>query len=149
MTNYILPMLYFVFAGVLGSLSVVLKKKHTSFPDFRVGYHNKKIMENKEKWDYANNTSGNLCALFAAGSIFVSAILYLLKAKISTTIIIFDYKVTITNLQSAPLFGSARGRVGSFGINQDYSYEYKIYVHKKDFEQAAYLLQKLRESTKE
>ena len=46
MTNYILPMLYFVFAGVLGSLSVVLKKKHTSFPDFRVGYHNKKIMEN-------------------------------------------------------------------------------------------------------
>ena len=60
-----------------------------------------------------------------------------------------DYKVTITNLQSAPLFGSARGRVGSFGSNPDYSYEYKIYVHKKDFEQAAYLLQKLRESTKE
>ena len=51
-----------------------------------------------------------------------------------------DYKVTITNLQSAPLFGSARGRVGSFGINQDYSYEYKIYVHKKDFEKAASLV---------
>ena len=39
-------MLYIVFAFILGILSVVLKKKHTQFPDFRVGYHNKKIMEN-------------------------------------------------------------------------------------------------------
>lgn len=42
MTNFFLSMLYIVFACVLGILSVVLKKKHTQFPDFRVGYHNKK-----------------------------------------------------------------------------------------------------------
>ena len=53
MGKFFLFMLYIVFAFILGILSVVLKKKHTQFPDFRVGYHNKKIMENKENWDYA------------------------------------------------------------------------------------------------
>ena len=48
MGKFFLFMLYIVFAFILGILSVVLKKKHTQFPDFRVGYHNKKIMENKE-----------------------------------------------------------------------------------------------------
>ena len=95
MTNFFLLMLYIVFACILGILSVVLKKGHTQFPDFRVGYHNKKIMENKEKWDHANKVAGNLCALFAVGSIVVSAILYLLKANISTTMIIFFiYSIT-------------------------------------------------------
>lgn len=51
-----------------------------------------------------------------------------------------DYTVKTTNLQTAPIVGSSRGRVGSFGINQNYSYEYKIYVHKKDLERAAYLI---------
>ena len=39
----------------------------------------KKIMENKENWDYANNVAGNLCALFAVIGIIVSVILYLLE----------------------------------------------------------------------
>ena len=86
MGKFFLFMLYIVFAFILGILSVVLKKKHTQFPDFRVGYHNKKIMENKEKWDYANNVAGNLCALFAVIGIIVSAILYLLKANMNITI---------------------------------------------------------------
>ena len=47
MGKFFLLMLYIVFAFILGILSVVLKKKHTQFLDFRVGYHNKKIMENK------------------------------------------------------------------------------------------------------
>ncbi len=82
-------LLYVVFALILGGLSVVLKKKHTQFPDFRVGYHNKKIMENKENWDYANSVAGNLCALFAVIGIIVSVILFLFQANINTTIIIF------------------------------------------------------------
>ena len=87
--NEVNDKLEFVFAFILGILSVVLKKKHTQFPDFRVGYHNKKIMENKENWDYANNVAGNLCALFAVIGIIVSVILYLLKANMNITIIIF------------------------------------------------------------
>ncbi|MBM6750954.1 hypothetical protein H6A65_05505 [Mediterraneibacter glycyrrhizinilyticus] len=51
-----------------------------------------------------------------------------------------DYTVKTTNLQTAPLLGSRRGRTGSFGIKTDNSYEYKIYVHKKDFEKAVFLI---------
>lgn len=51
-----------------------------------------------------------------------------------------DYTVKTVNLQSAPILGSRRAQIGSLGINPDYSYEYKIYVHKKDYEKAAGLI---------
>lgn len=51
-----------------------------------------------------------------------------------------DYTVKTTNLQAAPVVGNQRGRTGNFGINQYYSYEYKIYVHKNDFERAVSLI---------
>lgn len=51
-----------------------------------------------------------------------------------------DYTVKTTNFQAAPILGNRRGQIGSLGLNQNYSYEYKIYVHKKDFEKAAYLI---------
>lgn len=51
-----------------------------------------------------------------------------------------DYTIKVINLQSSSAFESKRGRFGSFGINQNYSYEYKIYVHKKDYEYACYLI---------
>lgn len=51
-----------------------------------------------------------------------------------------NYTVKVTNLQSASVVGSSRGRVGGFGINQNYSYEYKIYVHKKDYDTALRLI---------
>ena len=51
-----------------------------------------------------------------------------------------DYVIKTTNLQNAPVVGANRGRTGSFGINQDYSYEYKIFVHKKDYGRAKLLI---------
>jgi len=51
-----------------------------------------------------------------------------------------DYTIKVTNLQSASAVGNMRGRFGSFGINQDYSYEYKIYVHKQDYDYALKLI---------
>ena len=33
-----------------------------------------------------------------------------------------------------------RGKRGSFGINMDAAYEYIIYVHKKDYDQASFCL---------
>ena len=93
--NYVVLVLYIIFAFILGILAFVLKKKHSRFPDFRVGYHNKKIMENKETWEYANNVAGNLCALFAVIDMIVSVILYLIKTNIGTTIIVFFiYSIT-------------------------------------------------------
>ena len=50
------------------------------------------------------------------------------------------YFVKVVNLQSASVVGSSRSRVGSFGVNQRFSYEYKIYVHKKDYEKALRLI---------
>ena len=51
-----------------------------------------------------------------------------------------DYTTKVTNLQSPSVFENKRGRYGSFGINQNYSYEYKIYVHRKDFDYALSLI---------
>ena len=51
-----------------------------------------------------------------------------------------DYKVKTINLQSASVIGSSRARTGSYGINQNNSCEYKIYVHKKDYENALKLI---------
>ena len=51
-----------------------------------------------------------------------------------------EYTVKTTNLQSPTAIDSRRGITGSFGINQDYSYEYKIYVHKKDYDRAKWLI---------
>ncbi|MBH1941201.1 hypothetical protein I5677_09885 [Mobilitalea sibirica] len=36
--------------------------------------------------------------------------------------------------------GSNRGRYGTLGINHDFTYQYYIYVHKKDYERAKYIL---------
>ena len=47
-----------------------------------------------------------------------------------------DYTVRVINPQGA----RSRARYGSFGVNSDYSYEYKIYVHKKDYEYALKLI---------
>ena len=45
-----------------------------------------------------------------------------------------------TNIMNAQAFGSHRGHQGSLGINQDYAYEYRIYVHKKDYDKAVNLI---------
>ena len=51
-----------------------------------------------------------------------------------------DYTVKTKNLQNSGVLDSQRGHTGNMGINQDYSYEYKIYVQKKDYEAARGLI---------
>ena len=53
------------------------------------------------------------------------------------------YAVKVTNRQNAAILGSSRARTGSFGVNTDMSYEYKIYVHKKDYDQAMSLIKEI------
>ena len=50
------------------------------------------------------------------------------------------YTVKVTNRQTAAAIGSSRARSGSFGINQNFAYEYKIYVHKNDYDNALRLI---------
>ena len=49
-----------------------------------------------------------------------------------------DYQLKTTN----PTASMGAGRHSSFGINTDYAYEYKIYVHKKDYDYALHLIHK-------
>ena len=50
------------------------------------------------------------------------------------------YITKTTNLQSASFIGASRSRNGSFGIDQRFSYEYKIFVNKDDYNKAIQLV---------
>ena len=50
------------------------------------------------------------------------------------------YVRTINRMSPSPFAGGMRSRTGSFGQNMDLNYEYRIYVHKKDYENAKYLI---------
>ena len=89
MGEFFVRFLYIIFVFILGILAFIFKKKHSPFPDFRVGYHNKKIMESEEKWECANNVAGNLCALFAVIGIILFIISYFAKQNLSVTLIVF------------------------------------------------------------
>ena len=51
-----------------------------------------------------------------------------------------NYTVKTKNLQNSGALGIQRGYTGNMGIDQSHSYEYKIYVHKKDYEAARGLI---------
>lgn len=50
------------------------------------------------------------------------------------------YVTKTTNITNSHAVGSHRGHQGSLGVNSEHSYEYKIYVHRKDFEKASGLI---------
>lgn len=89
MTAFLLSGLYLTLSVVLGILAYTLKKKRTKFPDCRVGFHHKAIMESREKWEYGNRLAGNLCAVFSAVGIIIAAILYMVEAGTTVTISAF------------------------------------------------------------
>ena len=51
-----------------------------------------------------------------------------------------DYIVKVSDRQTSDIFASSRTRCGSFGVDQNSAYEYKIYVHKKDYDNAMRLM---------
>ena len=50
------------------------------------------------------------------------------------------YVIKTTNLQSSQFAGNRRGQFGTLGVNQQYTYEYRIFVHKNDYDKAAGLI---------
>ncbi|HZK28508.1 MAG TPA: hypothetical protein VFD00_13310 [Thermoclostridium sp.] len=48
----------------------------------------------------------------------------------------YSYKV----LNRSGQWSGRRSRRGTFGINMDYERQYAVYVHRKDFERAKYLV---------
>ncbi|MDR7870421.1 MAG: hypothetical protein RIN55_06165 [Tissierellaceae bacterium] len=52
------------------------------------------------------------------------------------------YVRTINRMSPSTFASGRRSRTGSYGQNMDLNYEYIIYVHKKDYEQAKYVINK-------
>ena len=50
-----------------------------------------------------------------------------------------DYRLKTINTTSSTMGGRRGGN--TFGVNMDYAYEYKIYVHKNDYDRALHLIQ--------
>jgi len=56
-----------------------------------------------------------------------------------------DYHIrTINRMSSSPFSGGTRSRAGSYGQKQELSYQYILYVHRKDFKNASMLVGKTR-----
>ena len=51
-----------------------------------------------------------------------------------------QYEFKTVNRTTSSGFDTSRGRVGSMGENMKYSYEYYIYVHRKNYNQAVFLI---------
>ena len=49
---------------------------------------------------------------------------------------------TINRMSPSPMAASSRARTGTFGQDTSTMYEYKIYVHKNDYEEAVHLIRK-------
>ena len=54
-----------------------------------------------------------------------------------------NYTVKVTNRQNTSLLGSIRAKAGSSGIKPKSAYEYKIYVHKDDYDTASKLIKQV------
>jgi len=52
------------------------------------------------------------------------------------------YIKTVNRMSPSPFSSGMRSRTGTFGQNMDLNYEYIIYVHKKDYEKATYVINK-------
>ncbi len=56
-----------------------------------------------------------------------------------------DYGIKVFNMQSGGAFCHRSGgrKSGAFGINQDFSYQYTIYVKRCDYEKACYVIRSI------
>lgn len=62
------------------------------------------------------------------------------KDKLSVANINYDYKIVNRNVASA--FDSSRSIVGSSIENQNIAYQYYLYVHKNDYDEAIFVISK-------
>lgn len=64
-----------------------------------------------------------------------------IRDKLSQSKIKYFVK-TVNRMSPSPFASGMRSRTGSFGQNLDLNYEYIIYVQKKDYEKARYIINK-------
>ena len=87
--NLFIYFLYGLEGIIFGVLGFVLKRKHSEFPDFRVGYHDERWMTDKDKWDYANRITGNICLVSCIAFVAAAVVLYCCKVPLGANLIVF------------------------------------------------------------
>ena len=94
MANLFICFLYVLEGVVFGILAFVLKRKRSEFPDFRVGYHDERWMTDKDRWNYANRVTGNICLVACIVFVAAAVILYCCKVALGTNLIVFCFVFT-------------------------------------------------------
>ena len=87
--NIFVLLVFIALAVIFGVLAFLLKYKHSEFPDFRVGYHAEKFMTDKDRWNYANRVTGNICLVTYIVFVAAAVILYCCKVALGTNLIVF------------------------------------------------------------
>lgn len=49
--DFILLLIYILEAAILGAIAFIVRRKHSGFPDFKIGYHVKEAEADRESWD--------------------------------------------------------------------------------------------------
>lgn len=89
MANLFIYFLYVLGGVIFGVLGFVLKRKRSEFPDFRVGYHDERWMTDKDKWNYANRITGNICLVSCIAFVAAAVALYCCKVPLGANLIVF------------------------------------------------------------
>ena len=87
--NIFVLLVFIALAVIFGVLSFLLKYKHSEFPDFRVGYHDERWMTDKDRWNYANRVTGNICLVSFVVFVVTAVILYCCKVALGANLIVF------------------------------------------------------------
>lgn len=89
MANLFICFLYVLEGVIFGGLGFVLKRKRSEFPDFRVGYHAEKFMTDKDRWNYANRVTGNICLVSFVVFVVTAVVMYCCKVALGANLIVF------------------------------------------------------------
>ena len=102
MANLFICFLYVLEGVIFGVLSFVLKRKHSEFPDLRVGYHDERWMTDKDRWNYANRVTGNICLISFIVFVAAAVVMYCCKVPLGANLIVFfalSLQATIKSLE--------------------------------------------------
>lgn len=89
MANLFICFLYVLGGVIFGVLGFVLKRKHSEFPDFRVGYYGERFMSDKDIWNYANRVTGNICLVSFVVFVVTAVVMYCCKVPLGANLIVF------------------------------------------------------------
>ena len=83
----ILLILFLLESIIFAVTGYIAGRKHTPFPDFRIGLHMEDAMKSRDAWESANRLCGLLCVVSAAVFLSTGLLLYFLKRGTGTAVL--------------------------------------------------------------